>query len=878
MSSVDLDSERWAFLPTKRMLERLALAREESDTAYFFDLLYLGEMLVKFLVIELLAGVRDDREHHRYALEYRLLRADGIGEWADVLDEMISGTASQHLTLESRDSQRAISVSCGTDDDSWQRAAVDSLVRACYQVDSKVEDLGGRRVTLRMWVRNFAWLRNRTRGHGAPKSARLSAACLELHNSLNLVLNNAPAFNRPWAFLKRNLSGKYRVSCLGGDRTKFAYLTREADHSLAEGTYVFLDQPRRVSLLHTDPDLTDFFLPNGNFRKQAFESLSYISDERQDRDGSTHILPAEAQPPSETAALPDLDLIGNVFTNMPPRRHGYVKRSSLESDLHSLLLDGRHPVVTLQGRGGIGKTSLTLEVLHQIANESSTFAIVWFSARDIDLLAEGPRVVRADVLGTKDIARDFAKMMRPDEPMKDKEALAYLTERLSNSVTDGPFIFVVDNFETIRGQSELYAYLSNAIRLPNKVLITTRTRDFKADYPIEVRGMTREEFADLVADTATRLGIDRLLDEVYKDTLYDESGGHPYIAKVMLGEVAQARQKISVKRVVASKDAVLDALFERSYSALSPVSQRIFLTLCSWRSLVPRVGLEAVLLRPANERMDVEKGLVELEQSSLIELVSDESEGEGGEFLSVPLAAAVFGKKKLVTSPLKIAVDADLQLIRGFGAMTTTDLSQGLGRRIDRLARAIAERAERGADLTQELAVIEYIATEYPPAWLTLSELQRDYVGSVPDAIRSVNRYLESRPDDRDAWRRVIILHRANSDALAEMHARLQLAEISTLPLSELSTAASRFNGLLTRKEISLDADEKRLVVRKLRGLLEGRAEEADATDLSRLAWLCLYDHDSVAADKWASAGLALEPENQHCLGLKRRVAAENDA
>ncbi|MGX7670535.1 NB-ARC domain-containing protein [Plantactinospora sp. DSM 117369] len=833
-------------------------------------------MLIKFLVIELLAGVRDDRERHRYALEHRLLRADGIGEWANVLDEMLSGTASQHLTLVSRDSQRAINASCGTDDHSWQRVAVDSLNLACLRLDSKVEDLSARRVTLRMWVRNFVWLRNRTRGHGAPKSARLSAACEELHNSLGMVMNNAPAFSRPWAFLKRNLSGKYRVSCLGGDREKFAYLTREVEHSLTEGTYVFLDHPRRAFLLFTDPDLTDFFLPNGNFRKQTFEVLSYVSDERQDRDGSTHILPVEAQPPSETAASPDLDVIGSVFTNVPPRRHGYVKRSSLESDLHSLLVDSRHPVVTLQGRGGIGKTSLALEVLHQMTYENSVFAIVWFSARDIDLLAEGPRVVRADVLSTEDIARDFAKMMRPGESLKDREALEYLTACLSGAAMNGPFIFVIDNFETIRGQSELYAFLSNAVRLPNKVLITTRTRDFKADYPIEVRGMTREEFADLVADVATRLNIGDLLDEAYKETLYDESGGHPYIAKVMLGEVAQAKRKIAVRRVVASKDAMLDALFERSYSALSPVSQRVFLTLCSWRSLVPRIGLEAVLLRPANERMDVEKGLVELEQSSLIELVSDDD--EDSEFLSVPLAAAVFGKKKLVTSPFKIAVDADLQLIRGFGAMTTTDLGQGLGRRIERLARAVAQRAENGADLTQELAVIEYIATEYPPAWLTLSELQRDYVGSVPAAIRSLNRYLESRPSDEDGWRRLIILHRANGDSLAEMHARLQMAEIAAPPLSELSTAASRLNGLLARKGISLDADQKQYVVRKLRGLLEARVEEADATDLSRLAWLCMYDHDSAAADKWVSAGLALDSENQHCLRLKRRLAADSEA
>jgi hypothetical protein len=876
MSDIDLDNVQTSFLPVRRMLDRLALAREESDAAYFFELMYLGEVLVKLFVIELLAGMIDDRERHRYALEYRLLRADGIGEWADMLDEAVSGTASQHLKDPVRDSQRAFTINCGPDDASWQRAAVDSLHQACAEIDSKFEDVSSRRVNLRIWVRTFVWLRNRTRGHGAPKTNRLSAACLELHKSLILILSNAPAFQRSWAFLKRSLSGRYRVSVFGGEQEKFSYLKKERDQSLPDGVYVFIGEPHRTPLLFSDPDLTDFFLPNGNFRNQIFESLSYITDERQDQDGSPFILPVEALPPSETAAAPDLDIVGKVFTNMPPRRSGYVKRSALESELYERLTDDRHPVVTLQGRGGIGKTSLALEVLHQLSGNDSVFAIVWFSARDIDLLAEGPRVVRADVLSVSDIGRDFATMMRPGDALKPKDALSYLTECLSGASADGPFAFVVDNFETIRAQTELYAFLSNAVRLPNKVLITTRTRDFKADYPIEVGGMAREEFADLVSETATRLGISGLLDESYRDDLFDESGGHPYVAKVMLGEVAQAGHKINVKRVVASKEAMLDALFERSYAALTPVAQRVFLTLCSWRSLVPRIGLEAVLLRPANERMDVEQGLAELEQSSLVEKVSDEA--EAGEFLSVPLAAALFGKKRLVTSPLKIAVDADLQLIRGFGAMTTTDLGQGLGRRIERLARAIAQRAESGADLAQELAVMEYIASEYPPAWLTLAELQRDYVGSIDGAIRSINRYLESHPNDQDAWRRVIALHRVNADSLAEMHARLQLAELTTLPLSELSAAAARLNGLLSRKEISLDADEKRLVVRRLRTLLEARTDETNATDLSRLAWLCMYDHDAAAANKWVSAGLALDPENTYCLKLKGRLASDVDS
>jgi hypothetical protein len=104
------------------------------------------------------------------------------------------------------------------------------------------------------------------------------------------------------------------------------------------------------------------------------------------------------------------------------------------------------------------------------------------------------------------------------------------------------------------------------------------------------------------------------------------------------------------------------------------------------------------------------------------------------------------------------------------------------------------------------------------------------------------------------------------------MHARLQVAKLGGQALHELSSSASRLNGLLARREIDLNAEERRLLVRKFRSLMEGRAGEADATDLSRLAWLCMHDQDTPNAEKWARQGLERDPDNEHCQGLLERI------
>lgn len=869
------DQERVPFVPVERMRERTRLARDESDTSYFFDLLYMGEMLLKIVVADLVAAIDDDRDHNRYALEFRLARADGVGEWADVLDEVLTGPPSQLLIPAARETQRALTMNVGTGGDSWQRRAVDRLNDACRCLDDQIASTASQKASFRQWGRSFAWLRNRTRGHGAPKAATLSSVCPALADSLDALINGVPTFRQDWVHLSQTLSGKYRVSCFGGQRKPFAYLSREAGHSFSDGVYVALPTPRPVALFRTDADLSDFFLPNGNFRKQRFEAISYITDETRAEDGAEWAMPIEARPLSETTAQPDLDVLGQVFSNMPPKREGYVSRPALEGDLRAVLTDERNPVITLQGRGGVGKTSLALQVLHVLSNTQDFFAIVWFSARDIDLLQDGPKVVRADILSTEDVAKEFAGLMRPNEKLKTPEALQYFTDCLAGQAPDGPFLFVFDNFETIREQASLYEYVNNAIRLPNKVLITTRTRDFKADYPIGVSGMARDEYRALVVEAASSLGVLDLVTPAYEDQLFEESDGHPYITKVLLGDAARENRKVSLKSVVATKDALLDALFDRSFASLSLAAQRVFLTLCSWRSYVPRLGLEAVLLRPGNERLDVDGSIAELERASLVEVVED-PEGQTP-FVSVPLAAALFGKRKLVTSPLKVAIDADLELVRHFGPVKAADVALGLSPRLDRLTTAIAKRQADNADVEQELAVLEYIASGYPLAWLNLARLQQE-MGDSGSAVASVNRYLEAAPNDRHAWRTLISLYRRVGQPLGEMHARLQLAELPDSDFEDLSSAAARLNGLISRREISLDADERRLMCQRLRRLMESRSKEADATDLSRLAWLCMNLQDVEAASQWVDAGLALDVTNEHCVSLHDRLASGSGA
>ncbi len=341
----------------------------------------------------------------------------------------------------------------------------------------------GRKVYLRAWFTKFVELRNKTRGHGAITPATCASLVRSLRSSIELLLENTPLFRLPWAYLHRNLSGRYNVIELGGDTSCFSELktaAAEDGENYPDGVYLWAGRPRLVPLLGSDLDATDFFMPNGKFNGQSYELHSPITDNRRKGDAQPYLTPPSDRPPSETEGLSEFDIIGEVFTNLPANPVGYVTRPSLEQDIRDKLTNDRHPIVTLVGQGGIGKTSLALSVLHEVARTDRYGMIVWFSARDIDLTPTGPKVVQPKTLTEKEIDKEYTKLITS---LVADPSTNTMPQAMHGS-EDSPKLFVFDNFETVRSPIDLYHWIDTNIRLPNKAVITTRFRDFKADFPI----------------------------------------------------------------------------------------------------------------------------------------------------------------------------------------------------------------------------------------------------------------------------------------------------------------------------------------------------------------------------------------------------------
>lgn len=231
-------------------MDRVGRGKQDSDTALFHDLLYAGEFILKTVCATLVALIDDDVDRHRYRLVHGLIRANGLGEWSRALDDALTGPASQYLNPKSKGWRTEITERVSHTE--WQHRSVELLQRAMKHIDINSPDTN-QKVALRSWFSTFVELRNRTRGHGATTAASCSLIAPLLLDSIDTITGHLTLFRIPWAYLHRNISGRYRVIALSGSSDNFQSLTKVGGEKARwpDGIYIDVNGIRSVELMRS---------------------------------------------------------------------------------------------------------------------------------------------------------------------------------------------------------------------------------------------------------------------------------------------------------------------------------------------------------------------------------------------------------------------------------------------------------------------------------------------------------------------------------------------------------------------------------------------------------------------------------------------------
>lgn len=322
--------------------------------------------------------------------------------------------------------------------------------------------------------------------------------------------------------------------------------------------------------------------------------------------------------PGLRSAFPPLRTGAAVVGDLPERMTSFVGREAEAAELGQLLETGR--LVTLTGPGGIGKTSLALEVARQRASSFPDGA--WFVAlASLDDPAEVPSAV-ARTLGLFDGPERSAAQTLP----------LFLADRSA--------LLVIDNFEHLIEAAPAVADILRASPR-SRALVTTRTALHIAgeqEYPVRPLA---SEAARLFGERARQVmpGWDPGAGAAVVDEICELLDGLPLgielaAARVAVMPLSSIRDRLAARsslpgsgpRGVPDRQRTLEATIAWSHDLLDTDLQGLLHDLSVFEGGFD-VGRAELVTADGSRRTDVFDGLVQLAEHNLIKPAANDGGG-----------------------------------------------------------------------------------------------------------------------------------------------------------------------------------------------------------------------------------------------------------
>lgn len=875
-------------LPTPLALvdERLRLVPAQSPQERFEASLFLVEASIKFVACSGLTLLRPHAPDTAQGFALSFVRAESIGTWVSTLASL-----AQKLHRSQMGQARAFArdltkkTTPGEGDPSGE---IGRLVESLEQVVATLgeDDYAGtqrRRHNLIDIMGDIVFIRNRTRGHGAKTWSFYKAAAEPMATAARILAALIPGTCR-WALVTAPKTPEDKwlevLFLVGPQPLERARL--ETTIALERGATVAVLGSEVMPLepiAEVNPDTFETLFANGVWRDAA--ALCQFIDYRPGRTEHLH-RPGYAGrldqlPPSETAPEPELTFGSHCGYNLPHEPEGYVLRKKLEAKLRKLLSDPVHRVISLRGPGGSGKTSLALHTVHELAAESGQFdAIIWFSARDVDLLEGGPAPRRRDVTDLDGLVTTFATLLGGDDSRGDR-ALDFFRVSVDGSRQGAvSYLLIVDNFETFDSPDVVHQFLDNNVVLPSKVLITSRHQTFQGDFPVDVEGMEEAEAQALLTQEARRHYCEPKLTPEVRRQIIKATGASPYAMKLAIANFAAGGAARNFLEAISAREDVLAALFDRSYECLSDDGKFLYLLLGAIDRPVLAIPLRAALLLAGKNFQDA------LDELIRYSLGIRETDSSGSDTVGLVQIASLHARRILIGDDDQPIIEAKA---RSFHRWSQVRLGRSpLGAFFQNLFDEALDLFRTEPEAWDEiLSMAEQCAEAHPDLWIAVAHAL-DSGNADPQRVRaSFRRAAEAAPLDAERWLSWAAFERRQGDMQQHVYKSIRALEIDSSKPKQCSEVAAALADYISTNKEEVPPERRDMLIGRVRMALEGHQEahRLDSTDLSRLGWLYLLEYSpSVNPDAnlirlakdCAKEGLQLEPQNAYCRSLLART------
>ena len=209
----------------------------------------------------------------------------------------------------------------------------------------------------------------------------------------------------------------------------------------------------------------------------------------------------------------------------------------------------QHPIVTIDGVGGVGKSALALEVAHRYLRGSEDIlpdekfdAVIWTSAKQNVLTAEGIAPRKQVLRNIDDVYTTIAVTLEREDITK--APAEGQSELIRKALTQQRTLLIVDNLETVDDQAVLE--FLRELPAPTKAIVTTRHR-IDVAYSIRLHGMPEADALKLIEKECEKKNVALKIDESEK--LFQRTGGVPL---ALVWSIAQMGLGYGVENVLAN--------------------------------------------------------------------------------------------------------------------------------------------------------------------------------------------------------------------------------------------------------------------------------------------------------------------------------------
>jgi LuxR family glucitol operon transcriptional activator len=422
-----------------------------------------------------------------------------------------------------------------------------------------------------------------------------------------------------------------------------------------------------------------------------------------------------------------------IVENLPDAEFddtGYIGRERDRQNLLQLLM-GPHPVITVTGEGGIGKTALTVRCLYDLVDqEEAPYEAILFGSLKSD------RLTSAGIRSIVDSAATEIDVLRPLLALFDKVgeevSQEHLYEGIVRLLETFRVLLVVDNIETI----DLDALRPLLIRIPrgSKVVLTSRIGigEIEIRYPLDplqagdaIRLFRRLARVLNMVELGSRddAQIAQICERLYFNPLLIRWFVEGYSEGKSIPELLNTRKSMAV---------VLDFCFKNVYSRFNDVQRKILQTLV----IVPG-PLSEVQIALLNGIRNIDEVRLELQYLYASNVVRRAADLIGNQAAGTLWVVTDFARR-YVNAKDNRPIQERQRLIREYRALITARDQARLRAQLQAFStNVIAARS------TDEATVVRLL-------W---NAQTRATGGGYDEALRFVNEARELQPGFYEVWR-----------------------------------------------------------------------------------------------------------------------------